>query len=206
MKKEVSDYFYLMIGAFISSVGINLIASNGVAFGGVSGFAIVLNSLADIPLSVTNFTVNIFLFIAGSRLIGKKFLIRSFYVVMMQSIFLQITDYITNLKLDLIITSVYGGILLGVGVAVVIYFGGSTGGTDMLALIVNHITKASIPATMFMVDACIIILGLYINSINQALYALIIIYLIKKSVEVVSKWLEEQTFSFPFLRFKRKKI
>lgn len=196
MKKETSDYFYLTIAAFISAIGINLIASNSVAFGGVSGLAIILQSTINIPISITNLIVNILFFIVGFKLIGEKFFIRSLYVVILQSIFLQCTSFITYLKLDLLITSVYGGILLGTGVAIAIRVGGSTGGTDMLALIINHIAKVSISSSMFVIDALIITFGLFFNGINQALYAFIIIFFIKKAIEITGKWLEAPPFPF----------
>lgn len=195
MSKRTS-YYYLTIGAFISAIGINLIASSHIVFGGVSGLAIILQATFSLPISLTNLIVNILLFTIGSRLIGKDFLIKSLYVVTIQSLFLQFTNFIVNLNLDLLITSIYGGILLGIGVAIVIYFGGSTGGTDMLALIINHITKTNISSCMFVIDSLIITLGIFFNGINQALYGFIIIFFIKKAIEMTTKKLRNHPFSF----------
>lgn len=68
--KEKTNYYYLTIGAFISAIGINLIASNHIVFGGVSGLAIILQTTFRLPISLTNLIANMLLFAIGFRLIG----------------------------------------------------------------------------------------------------------------------------------------
>ncbi len=176
------DYFYLVCGALISALGINMIASNDVVFGGISGLAIVVNSISKIPISITNLIANILLFLMGWKLIGRDFLTKSLFTIILQSIFLELTQNIHALKLDMLVSSIYGGIILGTGVAIVIKAGGSTGGTDMLALIINHLCGKSVPNCMFVIDASVIALGIFTFGINQALYALITIFFIKESI------------------------
>ena len=189
-KKQLSN---LIIGAFISAIGINLIASQNIVFGGASGLAIIIQNQFKLPISVTSLLINILLFTFSWRLIGTDFLKKSLFTVVIQSFFLQITQSIQSLELDMLLVSVYGGILLGIGVGIVIESGGSTGGTDMLALIINHFCGKKISRCMFTIDAIIIILGVFSFGIHQSLYALIVIFFITKAVENTKNYIKSDT-------------
>lgn len=191
--KRKKHLFNLTIGSLISAIGINLIASQNIVFGGASGLAIIVQNQLNFPISITSLLINILLFIFSWRLIGTDFLKKSLFTVIAQSFFLQITQSIQSIDLDMLLASVYGGILLGIGVGIVIEAGGSTGGTDMLAIIINYYWGKPVPKCMFAIDAIIIILGLFSFGIQQSLYALIVIFFITKAVENTKNRIKSST-------------
>ena len=191
--KRRKQLLNLTIGAIISAVGINLIAGQNIVFGGASGLAIIVQNQFKIPISITSLLINMLLFILGWKLIGKDFLQRSLFTVIVQSFFLQITQTIQSIELDMLLASVYGGILLGIGVGIVIEAGGSTGGTDMLALIINHYWGKSISNCMFVIDALIISFGFFSFGFHQIQYALIVIFFITKAVESTKNRIKSNT-------------
>lgn len=184
-KNQLKNTLFLSFGALISSIGINLIAGQKIIFGGASGFSIIIQNQFEIPISITNLFLNVLLFLCSWKLIGRKFLIKSLYTVVLQSIFIHLTLCLQSIQLDLLVASVYGGILLGVGVGITIKSGGSTGGTDTLALIINHVFRKDISKCMFLIDSTVILLGIYLFGIYQALYALIVIFFVTKTVNYV---------------------
>lgn len=185
MKKELitlKSYLYMIVGTLIAAIGINFMAHHNLAFGGVSGLGIVIEFLTRIPLSILNLVINVPLFLLGVRYIGKEFFIRSIFSTIMLSVFLNITSAVRLLQIDLIMSATFGGILLGIGVGIVAKSGGSTGGTDMLALVLHKHTKYALGTYIFCIDGSIILLGAAIFGFNKALYSILVVFFISRSV------------------------
>lgn len=185
------NYLYMTTGTLFAAIGINFMAQHHLAFGGVSGLSIVIEFLTGAPLSVLNLLINIPLFFLGIRFIGKKFLIRSLYSTAMTSLFLDITSIVRSCKIDLTVSAIFGGILLGIGVGIVAKAGGSTGGTDMLALVLHKITNVRLSTYIFCIDSGIILLGTAIFGLNKALYSILVVMCISRSVNKVMKHFDE---------------
>lgn len=194
--RTMNNYLYLTVGTLVSALGINTIAAKNLAFGGVSGLSIVIEFLTDLPLSTLNILINIPLFIIGTRFIGKIFLIRSIYSTVMLSLFLNMTAIIRSCNIDLIVASIFGGIILGIGVAIVAKAGGSTGGTDMLALVLHNSTSKQLGTYIWLIDGSIILLGVAIFGINKALYAIIVVFFIGQSVNKTMKYFNNSNIFF----------
>lgn len=201
--KLAQSYLFLLAGTFIASIGINLIAIHNLTFGGVSGLAIVIEYFTGIPLSIMNMVINIPLFLLGMRLVGGKFLLRSIFSTSMLSVFLWCTSFVRFFHTDLIITSVFGGILLGIGVGIVIKAGGSTGGTDMLALVLHEKLHLPVGPCMFITDSLIILLGAFTFGINKALYAILVVFFISRSVTETTTHFDEYINKFLFSFFEK---
>lgn len=185
--KNIKQYLYMTVGTFTAATGINFMAHHSLAFGGVSGLSIVLESLTGVPLSTLNLLINIPLFILGARFIGKTFLVRSLFSTATLSLFLKLTTFARFFETDLIVSAIFGGILLGCGVGIVAKAGGSTGGTDMLALVLNKYTKVALGTYIFCIDGAIIILGAAIFGLNKALYSILVVFCISHTVNETIK-------------------
>ena len=186
--KIFKDFFIMTIGALIIALALNVfIANHNFAFGGVSGLAVIIYELVKIPLSVTNFIVNIPLFLIGAKLKGKNFLFKSIVATIEVSIFLFLTDGLQVIHSDNIIAAIFGGILMGTGVGIVISSGGSTGGTDLAALILNKVFKAPLSISIFFIDSSVILIGTSLFGFNNALYSLIVVVCLAKSVKYVTQ-------------------
>lgn len=178
MKMKTRDYALIILGAFLMGFAIkNIYDPVGMVTGGVSGVAIILKSQLGIPLWVTNTVLNIPLFLVSIKFKGWQFIKRTLVATVALSASLYMIPEIQFLTDDLFLTSLFGGIISGVGVGLVFICHATTGGTDMLAALIQRaIPHYSIAQIMQVLDAIIVLVGASVFGIRYALYALIAIY------------------------------
>ena len=186
-KKEVKNYFMIMVGITILTTGINVYYSpQQLVTGGVSGLSIVLDYIFKIPLWLTNIIVNIPLFIIGIKIKGIEFAKKAIFGTIYVSVALWYTGFIPPVHSDLLIASVFGGLFVGTGVGLVLRASASTGGTDLLAIIIKHyLKKVPINQILLCIDGCIIVVGLFVFGVEKAMYALISIYIASKVINTL---------------------
>ena len=184
MKKYpvIVDYLMIIVGASIMGFAIkNLYDPINLVTGGVSGIAIIMKSVAGIPLWLTNTLCNIPLFLAAWKMKGWTFIKRTFTATAALSLSLYVIPEMPFLMDDLFLTSLFGGIVSGLGVGLVFLFQATTGGTDMLAALLQKLFRHySIAHIMQVLDAMVVLLGAAVFGIRYALYALIAIYTVSK--------------------------
>lgn len=182
INKAVRDYVLIVLGAFIMGFAIkNIYDPVGLVTGGVSGIAIVLKDQFGIALWMTNTALNIPLFIASIYLKGWRFIKRTLVATVALSVSLYVIPEMAFLMDDLFLTALFGGLISGVGVGMVFVCQATTGGTDMLAaLIQRSFPHYSIAQIMQVIDAVIVIVGASIFGVTYALYALIAIFAVVK--------------------------
>ncbi len=181
---EVKSYLMIMVGISILALGINVYFSpQQLVTGGISGLSIVVDYTLGVPLWITNLVVNLPLFLIAIKLKGKKFGGKSIFSALYLSIALWYTGFIPPVQSDLLIASVFGGGFVGVGIGIVLRAGATTGGTDLLAIIIKHFfNKIPMNILMLCIDSCIICLGLFIFGEEKAMYALISVFIISKII------------------------
>lgn len=184
MKKSsaVTDYFWIILGAFAMGFAIkNLYDPVNLVTGGVTGIAIILKDAADVPLWLANTLCNIPLFLAAWKLKGWRFMKRTMAATAALSASLLVIPQMPLLADDLLLTSLFGGIVCGAGTGLIFLFQATTGGTDMLAaLIQRKLRHYSIAQIMQVLDAAVVMLGTAVFGIRHAFYALIAIYAVTK--------------------------
>ena len=141
----IKEYLLITVGLTMYALGWAMfLTPNGMIGGGVTGFSAILQYATDglIPISITYFVLNILLLIIGTKILGTGFGAKTIYAIFMTSIMLGITqefipvDFVDNFSQDSkIVCTVLGGIMAGVGIGLSMSQGGSTGGTDIIALI-----------------------------------------------------------------------
>lgn len=181
-----------LLGIFILAFGIVFfLKPHTIAPGGISGFAIVIDKIFNIPMDVTNIVINIPLFIIGIKTLGKKFAVRSFVGTVILSGFIRLiinvlgeNSIVVN---DVLLSAVYGGALMGVGLGLVFRSGGSTGGTDFAGAILNkYFPHISIPKLMMLFDFCIVVSSaLVCKKVENGLYSFISLYIIVKVADFI---------------------
>ncbi|GAA0770945.1 YitT family protein [Clostridium subterminale] len=186
-KSELKNYLIIMIGITILAIGINVYYSpQHLVTGGISGLAIILDYVFSIPLWLTNVIVNIPLFIVGIKIKGMDFAKKSIFGAAYVSVALWYTSFIPPVQSDLLISSVFGGLFIGTGVGLVLRSSASTGGTDLLAIIIKHyLNKVPINQIMMCIDGMIILVGLFVFGVEKAMYALISIFIVSKVVNTL---------------------
>ncbi len=178
-RTPAADYILMILGSFIMGFAIkNIYDPAGLVTGGVSGLAIILKDQIGIPLWCTNTALNIPLFLASLKLKGWRFLKRTFVATAALSVSLYMIPEIGLIpRDDMLLTALFGGLISGVGTGMVFLAQSTTGGTDMLAaLIQKKMPYYTISQIMQVLDALIVLTGAAVFGIQPALYALIAIY------------------------------
>ncbi len=182
------DYILIVIGTGLMALAINSIFdASGLVTGGFSGIAIIIKAWTEniieggIPLWVTNVGLNIPLFLIGIKIKGFSFVKKAIIGEISLSTWLAVQPVFNLAGEDLLLAAVYGGVIQGVGIGLVFLGRGTTGGTDMMAaLIQKHIPHYSISQIMQFIDGLVVVVGVYVFGIHRALYAIIAVFLVAK--------------------------
>ncbi|MGN0342305.1 MAG: YitT family protein [Roseburia sp.] len=192
-KKIVADYVRMSAGTCLMAVAITSIYdAAGMVVGGFSGLAILLKHLAEtyfsweLPLWSTTLVLNIPVFAAGWRIKGTRFMERTAFATVMLSFWLYVLPH-WNLALgDYMLASIYGGVLTGTGLALVFYAHGSTGGTDLLAAILQcKFRRWSVAQILQLLDGVIILAGIFWFGWRAGLYAVIAVVITSELTDTI---------------------
>lgn len=187
-KSVVLDYIFVIVGTGLLGFAIQcLFDPINLVTGGFTGLAIVVKEVTGgiieggIPLWLTNIALNVPVFIIAWRLKGKKFIWRTFIGTTLLSAWLYIIPPIDLTQGDYILAAVFGGCIGGAGMGLVLLSRATTGGTDMVAVLIQHFVKQySIVKIMQILDAVIVITGMYVFGIKAAMYAIVAIFITTK--------------------------
>lgn len=188
LNKVYTDYFFVVLGAFIIAFSINtFLVPQKLSTGGISGVGTILFYLCNIPLSITTILFNAMLYGFGYKILNKKLLAKTTVGIIFLSVFLEITKNLYSFTDDIFISSMFGGALAGVGVGFVVLKEASTGGSDFLALMIHkklsHISPAKI---IFIIDFCIIVItGIVFGDYTILFYSLISLYTCTKVADYI---------------------
>lgn len=178
--RTATDIVWYIIGSFVYSSAVTMfVSANQISPGGVTGIATALNYLFSIPSGFLLFALNIPLLIVGFISFGGVFIAKTALVTVIMSISLSVTDaFLPQFTIDKILASVFGGILMGLGISIVMLKGASTGGVDILAKFINrrfrHITMGRV---ILVIDAVVIAIATFAyRNIESALYSVIALY------------------------------
>ncbi|HDR7794798.1 TPA: YitT family protein [Bacillus luti] len=184
--KKVFEYVLLTIGSIIVAGSLELIlAPNGLVDGGVTAIAIMANKVVGLPLYGVFLGLNIPILLFTAKVMGKKFFIRTSYanvVTTLGLIYLKPFPAITTSELLIVL---YGGVLFGVGVGIVVKMGGAIDGSEMLAVWMNKHFKVPISTFLLAVNAVIFIFVAILFSIEQAMFSLAIFYIVTKMIDFI---------------------
>ncbi|MEW8958202.1 MAG: YitT family protein [Moorella sp. (in: firmicutes)] len=188
-RKEWLDYLGITTGTLITALGLVLfLVPNKIAAGGVSGLATVLHYVFGWPVGLTMLVLNIPLFLAGLKVLGWQFGLKTIYGTIILSFFTDtLALWLHAPTADALLASIYGGLMSGVGLGVVFRYGGSTGGTDLAALLFNHFLHISSGVGLLLVDALVIGLAGLTFNVELALYALLALILTSRAIDAVQE-------------------
>lgn len=190
--RVIIDYIGLTVGCGLMGLGLVLfLEPNTIAPGGVTGLAIVIQRLIGLPIDLTNLLINVPLFIAGIFLLGGAFGAKTAYATVMLSASIRLFIIILGegyiVTNDLLLSAVYGGVIMGVGIGMVFRFGGTTGGTDLAGAIINkYLPGLSIAKLMMILDLLVVIIaGLVVKNIEISLYSIIALYILGQMADFI---------------------
>lgn len=188
IKKQIAEIFGTILGSFVISIGISLfLLPNQLSSGGIAGIGTIIYYLLKIPMGTTIILLNIPLFLISILKIGKSFFVKSLIGTISLSTFIDCLDKFKPLTQDRFLACIYGGIIIGVGTAIILKVNSSTGGTDM----VTYIAKKYKPSIrtgniIVIIDIIIVTLNmLFFREIEIGLYSGIAIYLMGKIIDIL---------------------
>lgn len=180
------DYVNIFAGTMIAAIAINaFLTPSQLAPGGATGLSILINYLTKLPIGYLIFCINIPLFLLGLKVFGKNYGIKtlagitflSLNVELVKKLVPEIDKIVDYTKPgNILLGTLYGGVLMGVGLGIVIRNGGTTGGSDILAGVLNKYLKIPIGQALMMIDSSVMLAAGYIFGAEKALFALINLY------------------------------
>lgn len=180
LKNIVTDIIFYIIGSFIYSIAVTgLISANQISPGGFTGITTLLNYLFALPSGIILFILNIPVLILGFIKFGGYFIIKTSIATLTVSFALTVTDLtVPEFTIDKVLASVFGGLLMGLGLSLIMLRGATTGGVDIIAKLINkrfrHLTVGRI---ILLIDAAVItVASLVYRNIESALYSVISMY------------------------------
>ena len=188
LKKFVIDILETLLGSFIMAIAVSLfLLPNELSSGGFSGIATIVYYIFKVPMGTTILALNIPLFLLATVKIGRRFLEKSIVGTISLSIFIDILDRFEPLTNDKILACVYGGILTGLGTALILRAHSSTGGSDLASLVIKEYKPMFRTGNLIiMIDFIIVVLNvIFLKKIEIGLYSAIAIYLMGKVIDVV---------------------
>ena len=187
-KKRWMDWIMIFAGTCLVSLGIKCIYDPiSLITGGFTGIAIIVKEITGdpvhggIPLWLTTLILNVPVFLIALKVKGKRFIGRTAVATFLLSAWLYVLPEIDLVAGDYTLAAVFGGVLTGVGMGMILLAKATTGGTDMVAALLQHkLRHYSIAQIMQVLDGIIVVFGLYLFGVQPALYAIVSIFIISK--------------------------
>lgn len=178
-KEFLVDTLVFIFASAAFSVGINcFLARNNILNGGITGIATILNYLFDFPIGMGIFLMNVPLLLIAFKKLGVKFVFRTFWVIAISSIIIDLGVFLPVYKNDLLLSSIFGGVLSGFSLGIIFMRNATTGGVDIIAKLIKlKYPHISLGKSIFILDAVVIITGgIIYGNLEAMLYAAITVF------------------------------
>ncbi|CAG7611461.1 hypothetical protein PAESOLCIP111_01382 [Paenibacillus solanacearum] len=183
----------IMLGTAIYAFGLHyFVISNELMEGGITGIALLLNYIFGFPPSVTTLLINIPLFVLGWRILGKSSMLYTVIGTLSLSFFLWVMEQLIRTgwlvpfrsEHDFFLATAYAGFTLGTGLGIVFRYGGTTGGSDIMARIAHKLKGWSIGRTILIMDAVVIGASLFFIPKEKILYTFVVVFIASKMIDI----------------------
>lgn len=185
MIKEIIE---TIVGSFIMAIGVSLfLLPNQLSSGGLAGIATIVYYLMGIPMGTTILVLNIPLFILAWVKLGRSFILKSLIGTISFSFFIDIIDQFPALTQDRFLACIYGGILIGIGTAIILKGHSSTGGSDLMSFLArSYNPNLRMGQVIIIIDVVIVTLNMiFFREIEIGLYSAIAIYIMGKIIDIM---------------------
>lgn len=185
-------YLLLTLGAIVYAAGLEtFFVPNNLIDGGVVGISMMISYLTNTPLSVFVVLLNIPFLYLGYKQIGKSFTISTLYSIVVLAFAIQYFHTTPNITYDIFLATIFGGIVVGLGVGMIIRYGGSVDGTEIVAIISDRKTELSVGETVMIINLFILSSAGLVFGWERAMYSLIAYFIAYKVMDLVISGLEE---------------
>lgn len=186
--KKTKSIFMTILGTMIIGFGIgSFLTPNKIVGGGASGIGTILYHTFGVDVGITLFVFNLVFLILGFKILGKDFVVNTLFGSLLLSVFVEVFSFIPIYTENLMLASIFGGVLFGSGIGLSFAAGASTGGTDILGRIIQaKFSYLPIGKILLFIDGIIILVSLIVfKDIELILYGIITLFLSSYSVDLV---------------------
>ena len=188
VKKYALEYIFIIIGAFLMAVSTALfLLPNQLSTGGISGISTILYYSCNYPVGLTMLLINVPLFVIAMVKVNKRLFFKSILGTVLISVFIDLLENLSPITNDRFLACIYGGIIMGIGTAIILKAGASTGGTDLLSYVIRaYNNKFKSSRVIIIADTIIIFFNIiFFREIEIGLYSVIAIYLMGKMIDII---------------------
>lgn len=186
------SFLLITVGATLAAIALEIfLVPNNIIDGGIIGISIMISYITKIKLSVLTFVLNIPFLILGYKQLGKSFLIKAAYAMIVLSLLLEELKPVPELTNDVLLATVFGGLLLGIGVGFVIKFGACLDGTEVVAILINKKTSFSVGQVVMFLNFFIYSTAGFLFGWDRALYSILTYFITFKIIDMVSEGFEQ---------------
>ncbi len=190
--RKVIEYLILTLGSILAAFALEqFLIPNTVLDAGITGISIIIYKLTNIPLGLLVVLINIPFIYIGYRNLGKRFLFRTIYAMLTFSLFLSYLELFDPFTEEMLLATVFGGAILGVGVGLIIRSGGCNDGTESVAIVISKRTNLSVGQIVLIFNLVIYIVAGFIFGFDRAMYSLLTYIITFKVIDFVSEGLEQ---------------
>ncbi|MCC8169152.1 MAG: YitT family protein, partial [Oscillospiraceae bacterium] len=191
-KEYILPYFAITIGAVAAAFALEeFLIPSTILDGGITGISIILNQLTGKGISMFVIILNLPFVLLGFKQLGWRFLLRGAYGMILFSFFLELFKDVPEITNTELLAVVFGGVLLGMGVGIVLRYGGCLDGTEIVALLLSKKTQFSVGQIIFVINIAIYAAAGILFGWDRALYSLLTYFITFKVIDMVEEGMEQ---------------
>ncbi|MDY6340612.1 MAG: YitT family protein [Saccharofermentans sp.] len=191
-KQWIAPLFMITVGAVVAAFALEeFLVPFTILDGGVVGISMIISQLWGVPLGVLTIALNIPFMIVGFKRLGIRFLVKAIYAMVVFSSFLGVFEHMKEVTNQEILVVVFGGVLLGVGVGLILRYGGCLDGTEIVAMLLSHHMEFSVGQIVLFVNIIIYAAAGFLFGPDRALYSLLTYFITSKVIDIVENGMEQ---------------
>ena len=191
-KQWIVPLFMITVGAIVAAFALEeFLVPFTILDGGVVGISMIISQLSGIPLGVLTIALNIPFMIVGFKRLGIRFLVKAIYAMAVFSSFLGVFEDMKEVTNQEILVVVFGGVLLGVGVGLILRYGGCLDGTEIVAMLLSHHMEFSVGQIVLFFNIIIYAVAGFLFGPDRALYSLLTYFITSKIIDFVENGMEQ---------------
>ncbi|QIH74745.1 DUF2179 domain-containing protein [Macrococcoides canis] len=192
LKEKSKRFMFITIGAILMAIALELfLVPNKLLDGGIVGISIMVSHFLKLPIGLFIFILNIPFFYLGYKQIGKTFALSTLYGIGVLSIGTTLLHPVPAFADEKFLITIFGGVILGLGVGLVIRYGGSLDGTEILAILINNKTPFSVGEIVMVINFFIYTVAGFVFTWESAMYSVIAYFIAFKTIDIVQQGLDE---------------
>jgi len=186
------NYLFLFAGSIITAIGLEMfLIPNNIIDGGIVGISIITSHLSGLPLGIFTFLFNIPFLFFGYKQIGKTFVISSLFSIISLSFWVSLFTPIPGFTSDVLLATVFGGIVVGIGGGLIIRNGGSLDGTEIVAIVLTKRSTFSVGQIVMFFNIFILSSAGLVFGWDRAMYSIIAYFIAHKLIDIIVEGLDE---------------